>query len=487
MIRDQVANLAWAIERRAHHLLLGVELSAARVNVLDPRAILERLGRRLSLLTTGSRDVPERQRTLRAAIEWSHEPRRRRGHAVRAPRRLRRRVHDRGCRGGLRRGLDTLASLVDKSLVRRDGDRFSMLGSIHEYARELLDASDEASTLGRAHFDWYLALVRRLAEETGGATTPDSVIRLTLERENLRLALRRAVELDGAVPALELAVELAEADFWRLPAPLGEGRIQLESALAAAPDVPPSLRARALYEAAALAVMQGDAPGVDALAQDLLAVARSDGDPMAAVRSLAMLTSLAAERGDEPTAVRLSEEAVTIGSETDDERALLNALNSKAVVELAFGRYRSARELFERCLDLARRVARRPHAVATATFNVGFACVLSDEHRDAELQLAESLRLSRELNDPDGIAYCFAAQAELRARQGAWPDAARLLAACRHLLDEMGSELESVERRVYEGTLVAVRARLGEPDVADGWDEGQTLADSELATVRAAG
>ena len=208
--------------RRVDCLPLGVELSAARVNVLDPRAILERLGRRLSLLTTGSRDVPERQRTLRAAIEWSHELLDddeatlfgrlavfADGFTIEAAEEV--------CGAEL----DTLASLVDKSLVRRDGDRFSMLGSIHEYARELLDASDEASTLGRAHFDWYLALVRQLAEETGGATTPDSVIRLTLERENLRLALRRAVELDGAVPALELAVELRRS---RLLAAAGAAR-----------------------------------------------------------------------------------------------------------------------------------------------------------------------------------------------------------------------------------------------------------------------
>ena len=473
-----------AICRRVDCLPLGVELSAVRVNVLEPTDILERLDHRLALLTGGPRDHPERQRTVRAAIEWSHDLLSEEesvlfrrlavfadGFTIDAAEQV--------CGAEL----DVLASLVDKSLLRRTGSRFSMLGTIHEYARERLEAAGEAEEVGRAQLDWCLALVRRLSEDTGGATTPASLAALTVERENFRLALRQASALGADATAFELTVELAEADFWRLPAPLAEGRAELEHVLGSWSGGQPPLRARALYEAAVLAVMQGDAAGVVALAEDLLALARSEGDPMATVRSLAMLAALAAERRDEPTAVRLSEEAVSIATDADDERGLLNALNSRAVVDLSFARYQSARELFERCVELARAVARRPHSVATAIFNVGLACVLADELEEAERRLGESLLLSRELGDPDGIAYCFAAEAELRARRGEWPEAARLLAAARHLLDEIGAELESVELRVYDGTLDAVRAALGEAELAAAWREGRTLADAELAAA----
>jgi tetratricopeptide (TPR) repeat protein len=375
--------------------------------------------------------------------------------------------------------LDVLASLVDKSLLQRRGERLSMLATVHEYAVERLEASGEADDLGRAHIGWCLAQVRRVSEEAGGTVSPSSLAALTAERENLRTALRRASRLELHETVLELALELAEADFWRAPAQPAEGRAHLERALAALPDVDSALRARALYEAAVLAVLQGDGAGVVSLAEDALALARSDGEPLAAARSLAMLANLAVERGDEATAVRLSEEAVSIAQSAEDERTLLNALNSRAVVELAFGRYGPARELFERCLELARAVARRPHSVATATFNVAFACVLAGDEDDAERLLGESLGLSRELRDPDGIAYCLTAEAVLRARREEWPEAARLLAAVQDLLVEAGTALEPVERRFYEATLDEVRQRLGE-EFAAAWAEGRALAEAEL-------
>ena len=141
-----------AICRRLDELPLALELAAARVKALSPAQILERLERRLPLLTGGARDLPERQRTLRATIEWSHElltPEEQRLFARLA-------VFSGGCTLEAAEQvadaeLDTLQSLVDKSLVRSSGGRYWMLETIREYAAEQLEQSGEAEELRRRH------------------------------------------------------------------------------------------------------------------------------------------------------------------------------------------------------------------------------------------------------------------------------------------------------------------------------------------------
>jgi len=114
------------------------------------------------------------------------------------------------------------------------------------------------------------------------------------------------------------------------------------------------------------------------------------------------------------------------------------------------------------------------------TQNVGFAAVLAGDLDGAEPVLEESVRLFRELSDLDGLAYAFAAQAELRARRREWPEAVQLLAAAQYLLAEAGTALEPVERRLYEATLETVRQELSEEAFDRAWDEGRLLADAEL-------
>lgn len=228
--------------RRLDDLPLALELAAARVKALSARQILERLERRLPLLTGGARDLPERQRTLRATIEWSHElldPEEKRLFA-------RLSVFAGGCtleaaEAVAGADLDVLQSLVDKSLVRHSEERFWMLETIRELAGEQLAPSDEADAIRDAHLAYFAALCERADAER---LTSESRWAASLEAEhaNLRAALDRARLHDSSA---EARLAGAVAGYWMTRGRPLEARERLAGALARYAERD-SVRARAL-------------------------------------------------------------------------------------------------------------------------------------------------------------------------------------------------------------------------------------------------
>ncbi|WP_243075590.1 DUF4062 domain-containing protein [Microbacterium sp. SS28] len=198
---------------------LAIELAAARMRVLTPAAILERLDHQLPLLVESSRDLPERQRTLRSTIEWST------GLLTASERRM---LHDLSVFSlgftldsvealGMRRewdfeAFDALETLVDSSLVDRedvDGEAvFSMLATVREYGIERLRESGDELAARAAHAEVFADLARRMEHGLGTGRQIESVARLNLERGNLRAAVRHLVAVGDA----DLATEVA----WRL-------------------------------------------------------------------------------------------------------------------------------------------------------------------------------------------------------------------------------------------------------------------------------
>src|SRR5215207_8321907 len=183
---------------RLDSLPLAIELAAARVKVLSPDQLLLRLNRRLPFLTAGRRDLPERQRTLRATIEWSHDL------LAAEEQRLFARL-------GVFSGgwtldaaeqvcdaeLDVLASLLDKSLVRRDGERFSMLETIREYAVERLEASGGANELRRRHAEYFTELAEESRGDYLGPAQAAHRTRFREDWDNVRAVFRWALESGG--------------------------------------------------------------------------------------------------------------------------------------------------------------------------------------------------------------------------------------------------------------------------------------------------
>src|SRR5687768_14825182 len=251
--RDFAANGEVAlICERLDHLPLAIELAAARVKMLSPKALLQRLEQRLPLLAGGTRDAPERQRTLRATIEWSHEllsPDEQRLFARLA-------VFRGGCtleaaEAVVDADLDTLQSLVDKSLVRvRDSGRFWMLETIREFAVERLEASGEADEISRRHAEFFLEIAEELQPRVM-KDDADALDQLTEDHDNLRAALDR-LEAEGDAERLQ-RLGGSVWRFWYLRSHLTEGKRRLDAAMAAGGDATPAL-ARVFHGSSVMAM-----------------------------------------------------------------------------------------------------------------------------------------------------------------------------------------------------------------------------------------
>jgi predicted ATPase len=252
---DDIAELC----SRLDNLPLAVELAAARTSVLSPAQILERLSERLDLLR-GGRDAEARQQTLRATIAWSYEL------LTEEEQRLfaRLAVFAGGCTFEATEtvcgaDLDVLQSLVDKSLVRFGDGRFWMLETIREFALERLEDSGEADELRRKHGEFFLELAELAQPELGARSSTIWFDRIEAEHDNMRAALRDALEHGRANVALRLGGAIRE--FWWIRGYWSEGRRWLESALSAGTESDPQLRFEALQGAAARPLAGGRRAG----------------------------------------------------------------------------------------------------------------------------------------------------------------------------------------------------------------------------------
>jgi predicted ATPase/class 3 adenylate cyclase len=467
--------------RRLDELPLALELAAARVKALSPGQILERLEQRLPLLTGGARDLPERQRTLRATITWSYEllsPEERRLFARLA-------VFRGGCTLEAAEevadaDLDALQSLVDKSLLRHTDARYWILETIREYAAERLDESGEAQELRRRHADYFLAL----AEESepnllsrGGSR--ESLDRLEREHDNLRAALDWAEETGESERALRLAGALAR--FWYLRGHVAEGRRRLEGALRAS-ETRTAARAKALSGAAVMALEGGDAATTRLRAEEGLALHRALGDTWGAAHSRFLLGHAALDEGDSATAQQLFRESSRGFRELGDEHYTLLATYNLAVVIEALGDLEGARALQEDCLRRAREQS-DDRVVAYALDQL--ASYARDEGRfeDALAMLAESLRIRRDLGDPVAIAENLGRVARTVAVAGRAGTAALLLSSSEALREEIGSASVPSVAKMNDETLIAIRTQLDEAAFTEAWEAGRVLTLDEAVAL----
>jgi predicted ATPase len=295
-----------AICSRLDHLPLALELASARVKVLSPAQILERLEASLPLLTGGARDAPERQRTLRATIGWSYEllsseeKRLFRALAVFA--------------GGWTleaaervagADLDLLQSLVDKSLLRFDGDRYAMLETIREFASERLEEVGESGQRRRAHAEFFVAL----GESEGMSAEHDYGFRYDVfppERENLRAAIDWLASAGETELAVQLAISLE--NFWIITDPF-EG-IRTYERLLAKEGVSDLLRARALRCYAGSSFLAGKYEQAQEANEESLALFRAAGDDAGIAELLHRIGINALMLGDPERARQLLEQSV---------------------------------------------------------------------------------------------------------------------------------------------------------------------------------
>jgi predicted ATPase len=444
--------------RRLDDLPLALELAAARVKALSPAQMLERLQQRLPLLTGGARDLPERQRTLRATIEWSYEL------LSEHERRLFARlgVFRGGCTLDAAEAvadaeIDTVESLVDKSLLRHTGERYWMLETIREFAAEHVEEE-----VRRRHAEYFLALAEE-AEPHLPAFEREWVDRLEREHDNLRAAL----DWLEAAPETQLLQRLAGAlaRFWLIRGHGREGGERLERAVAA-DDTPTPARLKAVNGAAALA----QAPA--RYATEAMSLAEALGDRAGAAQAKLGLAAVAS--GDDMAAARtFYEEAAELFRELGDEHMLMATIRGLAWACLTLGDVERGRTLHEENLQRARELGNtRIEAITLGALSTLY---IEEERFDVALpMLLESHRLHEQLDDPLQTAFDLFRFAMFLAAAGSAEAAATVLAAADARTTDAGADLMSWDPGVGEA-LSTVREQLGEDAFTAAWERGREL------------
>ncbi len=424
---------------RLDGLPLAIELAAARSKLLPPQALLARLSHRLQVLTSGGRDVPARQQTLRNTLAWSYELLD--GEEQRLFRRLS--IFAGGGPLSAVEGLytalgempadllDGVASLMDKSLLRQteqEGEepRLLMLETIREYGLEALAASGEMAGTRRAHARYYLRLAEDAEVEGGGPRQGVWLDRLEREHDNLRAALSWALEQAGNEEAAEGARSMETAlrlggvlgRFWVVHGHLSEGRNFLERALAAREGIESSVQAKALIYAAYLAFIQSDYDRAEPLFQQSLALYRELEDQHGIAFALSMLGSVAWTKGHMAKAATLTEEALATSRQVDDRERVANALFILGLVSSSLGEYSRACALYEESVALHRALGNK-RGIAHVLSQLAQVLLVSqgDRARVSPL-LEECLALSREVGFKEGIAAYHCVWGQLALSQG---------------------------------------------------------------------
>ena len=472
-VDNQNAPAVAAICARLDGLPLAIELAAARVKVLSPDAILARLERSLSLLTSTSLDLTERQRTLRGAIDWSHElldPR---------ERTLFRRlgIFVGGCSIAHAEAicdpdgtlgidmLDTLSAFVDKSLLRQvpgvDGEpRFGMLETIREYALERLTENPEGERVRRGHADLFAALARQAAGEIQGVHQQEWADRLEADRDNLRAALQRLAD-DGRI---EAALETGAAlwRFWQIRGNLAEGRATLEDLLARPDAAPPTVaRARALSALGGLQYWQSDMEAAGRTYGEGLAIQRSLDDPVGLAEALYNAGFVAAVARDHAAAQGMYDESLEIATRIDDRTWILRLREALAFLMFHMGDYASARDLQEVNLQAFRETG-EAFRVAVGS---GFLSFLEAKEGRMEISRAlqnEAIRTFRGLGDAHSIVRIVIMAAASAAIAGELEVAAQLCGAADAMREPLGKMATPVQTLGIEDPAVATRAGLGD-------------------------
>jgi predicted ATPase/class 3 adenylate cyclase len=533
-LAEDNARAVVEICERLDGLPLAIELAAARIKLLPPRVLLERLGNRLKILTGGARNLPERQRTLRNAIEWSY------GLLDEGEKLLfgRLGVFSGGvtleaiqavcdARGDLPADvLDGASSLLDKSLLRQEegagGEpRFVMLETIHEFANVKLEDSGEAEELRRLHTEFFLALSEEAEPGLKGPEQEMWLERLEPEHNNMRAALSWVIGRGESELGLRFAGALWR--FWWMRGYFDEGRRWLEEILAQNEGAP-APRGKALEGLSWLSHLQGDLDRAEAVAEEGLELSaeagvetstvaslrgtlgdvvrsrgeherakelfeesvrlyREIGDRWGVAWSLGSLANVAGDRGDHEQAKRLYEEGLALSRRLGDARLLGAYLDSLGYEFLLEGNLEKAAELHEEAAALFRKQGRRGDLLYVLV-NLGWAALLRGNYERAEASYEECLVLCRELGDRLTASESLEGLACSAGARGEASRASVLFGAAETLREATGYQLAPRDRSLREPYLAAARAQVDEAAWSAAREKGRSM-DFEDAVVYA--
>src|SRR5258708_20305488 len=412
---------------RLDGLPLAIELAAARLKLLSPSALLERLEHRLTVLTGGPRDLPARQHTLRDTIAWSYDL------LLEEEQQLFRllSVFVGGCSleavealygalgGEQAQVLDEVTSLLDKHLLRQveqegleqDERRLLMLETIREYGWEALAASGELEAVRQEHAAYYLRLAEEAEVHLFGAEQVRWFNQLEREYDNLRMALSWAVEQERGGEAgqkRETALRLTGAmvRYWAVRGPLNEGLAWLERALANKERGADAMRIWAVSGAAWLAFFLGDIERAEMLCEECLQLyraARETREAQGLAASLLWLGWLPLTHGNDDEVRFLLEESRALAREVGDKRNLAYLLHFLGMAAIDQDNYAEARSLLEESQRYYREIDNKEDLVLSFLYLVQLCFAQGYVARDYAL-VQEGLELARGTNYKIGSA-----------------------------------------------------------------------------------
>ncbi len=476
---------------RLHGMPLAIELAAARTKLLSPQQILDRLEHQLALLTSGSRDLPERQQTLRGAIAWSYDLLDERckalilrlavfngGWDIEAAEAV---AGDDDTIGDV---LDGLAALVDQSLVRQEemagAPRFEMFPTIREFLVEELQQRDHLDAVSERHAAFYLMLAEEAAPKLHGDEQRQWMDRLEREHDNLRAALDWA----AAKPDPDMAVRLAFAlwRFWQQRGYLTEARHRLEALLALNWDLPDVLAARLLEAAGGVAYWQADHPGAMGHYAAALKIWRGLGekkeianalynytyaDAIPTIRSGVRLT--AKQTAD---SLARSDEALALFREVGDSSGEANIMWTLGTIYHFTGDFERGRDWFEQARTRFKQAGQRTME-GWALHMMTLPLLKLNRIDEAAKAGRRALQIFHASGDLPGVAMVLRNLSAMEIALHNDRKAGRLFGAAEKLLVSTGAGLTAYLDEVFEDR--DPRKLLGEPDLAAFAKEGAAM------------
>jgi predicted ATPase len=423
--RPTVASLC----RRLDGIPLALELAAAQVRMMNVVQIEKQLVQRFRVLVSPYGDVSQRQRTLRAAVDWSYDLLT---------------DDERSLFDALSvfvsgfnleaaeavSGRDDVflgvARLREQSLLQADMTadvpRFQMLETLQEYGREKLRASGEEDPAER-HARFFAALAQREDRNLVGSGSEVALATLTADVDNLRSAWEWMLTHGDADQVALMSIALAE--FWERQGWLREGRDHLTRCLVREEEiVDPRCRARLLEKAGWLAFLQADYGAAGEWQERALALLHKAGDRKGEVDLLNDLALVAQARGDEPASRELFERSLALAREVGNLGQQAEGLSNLGLLAIREGQLEHAREHLEEARSLFQR-NRDAHGAAISLCNLSDLALKREDWTEADTLSRKSLQLFRQLNDTQGIAYALANLAEAATHQGEHDDALR--------------------------------------------------------------
>jgi len=486
-LTQQNAAAIATICRRLDGLPLALELVAARLKVLPPTALLARLDEALPLLSGGPRDLPERQRTMRDTVAWSHDLLHTEDQIL-----FRRLSVFAGGFGlpaaeavGGSAAFEGLSALLENSLVRpgarpSDGEvvepRFTTLETVRAYGLERLEESGEGEEIRGRHADYYVALAKRANPELEGGGQVAWLERLESEHDNLRTALAWLLEHGRAEQTARLGSAIWL--YWVVRGHAGEGQMWLERALASG-RLTGSERANTLGAISLLLLAKGETGRMTDLVEEAITEASAAGDEETLHFLFIQRGYAATFRGDLDAAEEALQGVLAVLRDRGGRWGAAPVLNALAQVALSHGNFERAMEFLREGEDLSRETEDAFMLATNLNIQATISQLQCDEGR-TEVVLGESVALSSALRDSWTLVYGLVGLAGIAARRGEPERAARIFGAA----EAMG-EAASVTiafpptRALYEQDLATVRARLDAQAFQASWAEGQAMTVQE--------